>query len=196
MRSASSFQDYLSQHPKWHEGILKLQKTILETGLKETIKWGAPVYTYNDKNLVSIGAFKNHLSLWYYNGSLLTDKAKLLLKVQDKTKHMRHLRYHSNDEIDLNIVQAYTLETINHIKENKIPKTVKIKKPLVIPDELLEALEHNPSLKDAFNELSLSKRREYAEYIATAKQDKTKLSRLEKISPMIQNGQGLNDKYR
>ena len=40
------------------------------------------------------------------------------------------------------------------------------------------------------------KQREYCEYIATAKRDPTKLSRLEKIKPMILNGTGLHDKYK
>ncbi|WP_236458895.1 MULTISPECIES: YdeI/OmpD-associated family protein [Flavobacterium] len=34
------------------------------------------------------------------------------------------------------------------------------------------------------------------EYIETAKQEKTKLSRLEKIKPMIMKNIGLNDKYK
>jgi uncharacterized protein YdeI (YjbR/CyaY-like superfamily) len=32
--------------------------------------------------------------------------------------------------------------------------------------------------------------------MATAKQEKTKITRLEKIKPMIMDGIGLNDKYR
>ena len=40
--------------------------------------------------------------------------------------------------------------------------------------------------------------REYtrAEYISDAKRDETKVKRLAKIMPMIQEGKGLNDKYR
>jgi uncharacterized protein YdeI (YjbR/CyaY-like superfamily) len=40
------------------------------------------------------------------------------------------------------------------------------------------------------------KQREYAEYIAEAKQAATKERRLEKILPMIAAGGGLNDKYK
>jgi uncharacterized protein YdeI (YjbR/CyaY-like superfamily) len=32
--------------------------------------------------------------------------------------------------------------------------------------------------------------------MATAKQEKTKVTRLEKITPMILEGKGFNDKYR
>ena len=44
--------------------------------------------------------------------------------------------------------------------------------------------------------LTPGKQREYAEYIQTAKQDATKQTRLEKITPMILKGVGLNDKYK
>ncbi|WP_245625567.1 YdeI/OmpD-associated family protein [Flagellimonas eckloniae] len=39
-------------------------------------------------------------------------------------------------------------------------------------------------------------KKEYCEYINEAKQEKTKIKRLEKIIPMIEKGIGLNDAYR
>ncbi|MFT5864260.1 MAG: hypothetical protein ACI828_002934, partial [Flavobacteriales bacterium] len=41
--------------------------------------WSAPVYGFEKYNVVSIGAFKNHLALWVFQGSLLKDKRKLLV---------------------------------------------------------------------------------------------------------------------
>ena len=40
--------------------------------------------------------------------------------------------------------------------------------------------------KKAFDALTVGKQREYAEHIASAKQDKTRASRLAKIIPMIE----------
>ncbi|WP_369793058.1 YdeI/OmpD-associated family protein [Flavobacterium sp. 316] len=48
----------------------------------------------------------------------------------------------------------------------------------------------------AFEKFSPYKQHEFIEYIETAKQEKTKLSRFEKIKPMILANIGLNDKYR
>lgn len=39
-------------------------------------------------------------------------------------------------------------------------------------------------------------KKEYANYIAEAKRDETKQTRITKILPMITAGEGLNDKYR
>ena len=44
--------------------------------------------------------------------------------------------------------------------------------------------------------LTPGKQREYCEYIASSKREATKHSRLEKITPMILNSVGLNDKYK
>ena len=64
-------------------------------------------------------------------------------------------------------------------------------------EELLQnELDRNSELNDKFNTFSPYKQREFIEYIITAKQEKTQISRLEKIIPMILEDRGLNDKYR
>jgi uncharacterized protein YdeI (YjbR/CyaY-like superfamily) len=69
-------------------------------------------------------------------------------------------------------------------------------KVLEIPREMLKAFSQNPALKDSFDALFLSKRRDYAEHVASAKREETRQKRLEKVLPVILEGMGLNDKYR
>ena len=52
------------------------------------------------------------------------------------------------------------------------------------------------ALQEAFQKFSPYKQKEFLEYIETAKQEKTKITRFEKIKPMILENIGLNDKYR
>ena len=47
----------------WAAELEILQTIISKTNLVETIKWGAPVYTLNGKNIVGITGFKNHFAL-------------------------------------------------------------------------------------------------------------------------------------
>jgi len=42
----------------WREELEILRQIVLETGLKEEIKWGVPVYTHNGKNVLSVAALK------------------------------------------------------------------------------------------------------------------------------------------
>ncbi len=65
-----------------------------------------------------------------------------------------------------------------------------------IPVELENAFRQNPALKDSFDALTLSKKREFAELIGSVKREETRQQRLERIIPMIQEGIGLSDKFR
>ena len=46
-------------------------------------------------------------------------------------------------------------------------------KTVDIPDELKQAFKSDPKFADSFARLTLSKKREYAEYIAEAKREET-----------------------
>lgn len=196
MEKAKTVDDYLARHPEWETALVRLRALILSTGLTETIKWGAPVYTLDNKNIVGIGAFKNYAGLWFFQGALLEDKKKILVNAGEGTaKAMRQLRFESEDEIDEVLVKRYVKEAIENQKQGKEIKPEK-KKELVIPDELATAFSNDPQLRKSFDTLTPYKQREYADHIGGAKQEKTRLSRLEKSIPMIQKGIGLHDKYR
>ncbi|WP_340170837.1 YdeI/OmpD-associated family protein [Lacinutrix sp.] len=67
---------------------------------------------------------------------------------------------------------------------------------MVIPEQLNEILKADSNFKDAFKLLTPSCQKEYCNYIAEAKRETTKVSRLEKIKPMTLKGAGLHDKYK
>lgn len=198
MEYHKTVEAYISNSGDAEEWLHLLREIVLSTGLKETVKWGAPVYTINNKNIVGLGAFKSYVGLWFYQGALLKDKKKKLINAQEEvTKAMRQWRFISIEEIKKETKNI--LEYIEEAKANQLAgKEIKPakNKPLIIPDELKERFKKNPELKKSFDALNLTKRRDYAEYISTAKRAETKQSRLEKIIPMIMKGIGLNDKYK
>ncbi len=179
----------------WNAELKILRTILISTGLQETTKWGGPVFVYEGKNVVGIGAFKSYFGLWFFQGALLSDKKKKLFNAQEGvTKAMRQWRFQSSDEIDAKLVKAYVTEAIELAKNGKSIKPDR-SKPVVVPPELTKALAKNRAAKSSFAKLSLTKQRDYAEYVSEAKQDATKLRRLEKILPKIEAGLGLNDKY-
>lgn len=196
MYKAKSVDQYIQNQPDWVDAIAKLRKVLLELDLEETIKWGGPVYMHGKKNIVSIGGFKSFVSLWFYQGALLKDEKGLLINAQEGvTKAQRQMRFHNADEINTAVVKTYILEAIENQKAGREIKA-NTSKPLIIPEELERALISQSKLRSSFEALSLSKRREYAEYISSAKRPETKLNRLQKITPLILAGVGLSDKYR
>jgi uncharacterized protein YdeI (YjbR/CyaY-like superfamily) len=181
------------QNDLWVKEIDLLQSIINKTPLVETTKWGGIVYTYNGKNIVGVGGFKSYFGLWFFNGAFLKDELKVLVSGGEKTKAQLQWRFNSIDDVDEKKILTYLLEAIELEKQGKVHKPEK--SPLQI-SSFFEDFLKSEQLMEVFSTFNLTKKKEFAEYIDTAKQEKTKLSRLEKIKPMIQNGIGLNDKYR
>lgn len=180
----------------WAEELELLKAIINKTELVETEKWGGPVYTVNNKNVVGIGGFKNFFTIWFFNGVFLKDAKKLLVNANEGvTKSLRQWRFSSAAELDEKLILQYLEEAIANEKAGKAIPPEQKSKSLEVPEILKSALE-NENLASDFAKFTPFKQREFAEYVAEAKQEKTKLSRIEKVLPMIRDGIGLNDKYR
>lgn len=178
----------------WQRPLLEtVRKCVLECGLNEEIKWGIPSYNHHG-NVLGFAAFKNHCGVWFHEGALLKDSAKVLQNAQEgKTTAMRQWRFEKGDSVDENLLKAYISEAaLNMEKGIKTPK----KKVVVeVPKLLQDALNAEPKAKELFDKLAPSKRRDYAEHISNAKQEATQLRRLEKSMSLIREGKGLHDKY-
>jgi len=196
MKKVTSVEEYIETNEHFSEALTLLRSIINKTELNEAIKWSAPVYDLDGKNVVGLGAFKNHFGIWFFNGVFLKDEHNLLVNAQEKTKALRQMRFESISDIKKDMVLAYVKEAIDNQKAGKEIKPDRTKKKTVIPLELKAALDKDKALQSSFNALSTSKQREYCEHIETAKREPTKLSRLEKIKPMILKGAGLHDKYK
>lgn len=189
-------QSYIDSYSEWREALQKLRTILQTTQLKETIKWGIPIYMLDNKNIVGIGAFKSYVGLWFYQGVFLSDPHKCLVNAQDgKTKALRQMRFTSVEAIDTDTVAAYINEAIDNEKKGLRLKA-EAKKTLDIPNELAQALQNSNDLKTCFEQFSNACRQEFISYLAEAKRPETRLRRLEKIIPMIMKKEKLNDKYK
>jgi len=196
MKKVNSVEEYIEANSHFGDELSLLRQIIIQTELEETLKWNAPVYALDGKNVLGLGAFKNHFGIWFFNGVFLKDEKKLLSSGQEKTKGLRQMRFESIKDIDKTAVLAYIKEAIENQKLGKEIKPEKKGKTVVLPKELKDTLKTDASVNESFNSLTPFKQREYAEYIDTAKRVETKQVRLEKIIPLILKGIGLNDKYK
>lgn len=195
MEMSKTVDEYIIRHKEWQEELIHLRNLMNATELNETLKWGMPAYTLGGKNVVGICAFKTYFGLWFYQGAFLKDKHKKLINAQEgTTKGMRQWRFQTFDEIDDGIIMDYLQEAIQNQKAGKTIKPER--RELVIPPLLEDSLNADPILSEAFNSFTHSRQREFAEYIADAKREPTKKSRLMKVKELILNKVGLNDRYR
>ncbi|WP_204346554.1 YdeI/OmpD-associated family protein [Psychroserpens algicola] len=197
MKKVYSVEEYIETNPHYEEELRLLRDIINTTELEETVKWSMPTYCLNGKNVLGIGAFKQHFCLWFHQGVFLKDEHNLLINAQEnKTKALRQMRFETKADINKTAVLTYVKEAIENQRLGKEIKPTRKVKDVVIPEELKTALQSNTTLDTSFNALTPGKQREYCEYISEAKREATKLSRLEKITPMIIQGIGLHDKYK
>ena len=164
---------------KWEKEIALLEAIISKMPMEKCIKWGAEVFTYNGRNVV-----------------FLKDKYKVLINAQEgKTKSLRQWRFFSKAEIDEKKIKEYIMEAIE-IEQKGLKVPAEKFKALPVPQLLQDALQKNKKLKANFEKLTPGKQKEYIVFINEAKQEQTRLSRLEKIKPLILLSAGLNDKYK
>lgn len=199
MEKSEKVARYYAEEHHYSLAIQKLRDLALKTGLEETFKWMFPTYTLDGKNVFAICKFNKHFGIWFFNGVFLRDELQVLENAQEgKTQAMRHWKFHTLEDISEKNVLGYMNEAIENQRNGRVLIPLKKKKAtkIPIPELLKEALTKDKNMFVAFDRLSAYKQNEYSEYIATAKQEKTKHSRLEKIIPMITQGKGLNDMYR
>lgn len=192
-----NFETYLSKNTSWKEALTTLRAIMQAKPLSETIKWGAPFYTFENKQIVGLAAFKSHVALWFPQGALLKDPQKKLINAQEGvTKANRQWRFCSVEEIEENqkLIAEYIDESIANLKQGLAvsPQQKKVE----MPKELGDLLIKDTGLKVRFEAFTNFKKTEFMEYIAEAKREATRQTRLEKIIPLIQKGEGLNDVYR
>lgn len=184
-----------NSNQKWLEEIELLKSIIEKTELVEKVKWGGIVYTWKNRNIIGISGFKDYFAIWFFNGVFLLDEKNVLINAGNgNTKGLRQWRFTSKEEVNEKLVLQYVNQAIVNEKNGL---SIKPEKKEVKPsDFFLSQLNQSVELVEKFNTFSPFKQKEFIEYIDSAKQDKTKLDRFEKIKPMLLAGIGLNDKYR
>jgi uncharacterized protein YdeI (YjbR/CyaY-like superfamily) len=196
MKRYKTVDDYIAASDQWDAELTKIRSILTSTDLTEEVKWGAPCYTYDGRNVVGMAGFKSYFGLWFHQGALLKDDQKVLINAQEgTTRALRQWRMTTSKEIRPAVIKRYVKEAIQLVRDGKNIGPRK-KKRLAMPPELKEAIAKNKTMKKKFDGLTPGKQREYAEYISSAKRDHTKQKRLDKIVPMIRAGVGLNDRYR
>jgi len=193
-REVSRWHQY---RDSWPEAAEIMQNIVSRfTELRKEFKWGTDIYTFQGKNVIGWGGFKNFFSIWFYNGVFLEDKEKVLISASEgKTKALRQWRFTDAVQMDEKKITAYVAEALQVAKDGKEIKPEK-SVPLKPEGLLNEHLQADPTFLQAFERLTPGKQKEYIEYINEAKQEKTRLTRLEKIKPMVSEGKGLHDKYK
>ena len=185
---------FFTKNTKWKEEYSELRTLVLDCGLTEELKWGCPCYTIQKSNIVLIHGFKDYCALLFMQGALLKDAKDILVQQTENVQSARQIRFANIQEILKNktTIKAYIKEAIAVDKAGlkvELKKTTEYK----IPIEFQNVLDDMPELKTAFKALTPGRQRGYLLYFSSAKQSKTRETRIEKYIEQILKGKGLDD---
>ncbi len=185
---------FLLNVKKWREELTILRSIVMDSGLAEELKWGAPCYVHEQANVIIIQGFKDYFALLFFKGALMKDPQDLLRKPGENTQSGRQIRMTSMDEMlgQEEVLRAYIQ---NAIAVEKAGEKVIVKKTeeYAVPLELEESFAENSDLQHAFYGLTPGRQRAYLMHFAEAKQSATRKARIEKYAPRILKGKGILD---
>lgn len=185
---------FIKKQKTWQEEYARLREYVLETELEEDFKWMHPCYTLDGRNVLLIHAFKEYIAILFHKGVLLKDKENILIQQTPNVQVARQIRFTSLEQIEEmhDVIKQYILEAIV-VEKSGVEPEMKSHDEYELPEEFKEKLAENPALKEAFEALTPGRQRMYILHFSSAKQAKTRVSRIEKCIPMIMEGKGLKD---
>lgn len=179
---------------QWLSGLLTLRRICREAGLTETAKWGHPCYMHAGRNICLFGAFRGDFRLTFMNAALMQDPEGLLERQGPNTRHPDCLRFTDNDAPARlePVIRAYLAEAMSYAEQGLLPP--KEVTEVALPDELVEALDADPDLAEAFAALTPGRQKSWALFLNDAKTSATRLSRIEKGRVKILAGKGATER--
>ncbi|MDI7861923.1 YdeI/OmpD-associated family protein [Rhizobiaceae bacterium n13] len=175
---------------RWAQGLNELRQTCLDAGLIETVKWGHPCYMHRDRNIVILGAFRDNFRLTFFNAVLMKDPYSVLQKQGPNTRHPDMIRFVDIVQVarTKSVIFSYLKEAMEYAEAGIKPQ--KDKSEVELPDELVDALDADPELAEAFQNLTPGRRKSYAINLSSTKKPETRSSRIAKFRPKIIAGKG------
>ena len=179
---------------RWRAEFAALRQLCLASGLHEALKWGQACYDLDGGKVVLIHGFKDYCALLFMKGALLTDPQGILIQQTKNVQAARQIRFDSLAAIHQQAaaVTAYLREAIA-VEKSGAQVAMKSAADFAVPEEFLRRLDDDPKLAEAFRALTPGRQKAYLLYFAGAKQSATRAARVEKHSPRILKGLGLDD---
>jgi len=178
----------------WLDGLLALRRICRDAGLSEHAKWGHPCYMHAGRNIAILGAFRDDFRLTFFNAALMKDPHGVLIGQGENSRHPDCFKFDDNAQVAASeaIIREYLAEAMGYAEQGIKPP--KEEYDLELPEELVDALESDPELAQAFAVLTPGRQRSYVFALNSAKTSATKVARILKYRDKILAGKGALDR--
>ncbi len=179
---------------KWVEGLATLRRICRDLSLTETVKWGQPCYMHAGRNIALLGAFRADFRLSFFHAALLRDGEGILEKSGPNTAQADVIRFTGNRQpAEMEpVIRAYLAEAMGYAAAGI--RAARPKGEIELPDELVDALDADPALAEAFRNLTPGRQRSYVIVLSSAKTTATRIARIAKLRDHILAGKGATER--
>jgi uncharacterized protein YdeI (YjbR/CyaY-like superfamily) len=188
---------YIGKSAEFARPILEHLRELVHEScpeVQETIKWTFPNFLYKGI-LCSMAGFKRHCTFGFWHPMM----RRVLVKGGPTRGMGQFGRIVAMGDLPADgVIKKYIREAmkLNESGVKVARKKPKKREPLKIPAILLRALKGNPKALANFTEMSYSHRKEYVQWITEAKQEETRVRRLQKALQLIAQGKSEYWKYQ
>ena len=187
MRKDSRVDAYIAKAHDFAQPILKQIRSAVHNGhpaISETIKWGVPAYVDERGIFCMTAAFKQHCAWVFWTGRT---PASVDAKQFRKISSVEDLP--SSRELVAIVKEAVTSAP----PAKATPKRAAT--PVTVPTYFRAALRKNAKARAAFDAFPPSHKREYVDWITSAKTNETRQRRITTALQWIASGKSRNWKY-
>lgn len=186
---------YIDNSADFAKPILKHIRKLVHAAcpeVEETIKWRMPHFVYREI-LCGMAAFKQHCAIWFWKSKLLFGDDKTRDEAMGDFGRITSVRDLPSDRTLTSYIKKAA--KLNELGVKKAPPATKQRAELVVPADLQKALAKNNRAKQSFDNFSYSHRKEYIEWLTSAKRDETRTKRLATAVEWLTEGKPQNWKY-
>ena len=196
--------EYLAKAPEFAQPILAYLRGLVHQAVPdvaEEIKWSRPFFLVNGTIVCQMAAFKAHCGFGFWSpemtamlqadgvdgsdGSGAVGKIRSIEQLPLKADLLRYLKHAAE--------RARAGDAVSPVASR--PRA-SAKMPIPMPPEFEAALAKSKVAHATFEALPPSCRREYLEWITTAKRPETREKRIAGAVDMLAEGKRFNDQYR
>ena len=192
---------YIEAAADFAQPILSHLRQIVHAGcpnVEETLKWGMPYFMHKGM-LCGMAAFKQHCTFSFWQGARVLGAEKVgageamgqfgrIGSIRDLPPKKVMIGY-VKKAVEVNEAGAGS----TRVKKTGAGRSVR---PVIVPDELAEALRRDGKARTTFENFSPSHQREYAEWIAEAKTDATRERRIATAMEWLKEGKARHWKHQ
>lgn len=153
----------------------------------ETVKWGMPFFTLNGRDVAMMAAFKAHAGVGIFDGSAMGGGEAM--------GNVGKLTGVADLPADLPARLQAAAALAAQGKPMRVPAAKTPKAEIAMPDDLAAALAAQPAASAQFAAFPPGARREYLEWVTSAKQPATRAKRIETTVAQAVEGKKLNWRY-